>query len=425
MNEFSVQRHTLPGGLRTILLPRKEVQTVTFLVLIGVGSRFETPRQSGLSHFLEHMFFKGTSTRPTTKEIAEAIENVGGEFNAFTGEEYTGYYVKVAAEHLLRGAEVVSDILLHPLFPQEEIERERGVIIEEIRMYTDMPMRHVHHLWQEALFGSHPLGRRVDGLEETVSKFMRKDFVSYSKSHYHTKNAVVTVAGNFDPVETEKLLKRLFAELQPGQAAKPKSAPRRSPAQNFVHEYRKHIDQTHIMVGAPGLSHTDDRRYAAELLAIILGGGMSSRLFLEVRERHGLAYAVRTSLDSYVDAGSFVTQAGVRSDKADLALRLILQEYDTIMENGVTPEELTKAKEMFKGHLKLELEETNALALFSAGQELLANELLTPQQMWEKVEAVTAEDVKKVAQQLLPKKLRAVAMISSHKNTKAFTKLLK
>ncbi len=425
MPEFAVHQKTLPGGLRTILLPRQEVQTVTFLVLIGVGSRYETLRQSGLSHFLEHMFFKGTQTRPTTKEIAEAIENVGGEFNAFTGEEYTGYYVKVAAQHLERGAEVVSDILLRPLFPQPEIERERGVIIEEIRMYTDMPMRHVNHLWQTALFGDHPLGRRIDGSQESVEKFMRKDFVNYSRQHYHTKNAVVTVAGNFDTKATEELLKRLFTPLAKGEAATPKAAPRRTPVTNFLHEYRPHIDQAHVMVGVPGLSHHDDRRYAAELLALILGGGMSSRLFLEVRERHGLAYAVRTSLDSYLDAGSFVTQAGVRSDKADVALELILNEYDLVMEKGVTTEELAKAKEMVKGHLVLELEETNALALFAAGQELLTQELLTPEAIQAKVEAVTLEDVKKVALDLLPAAHRAVAMISSHKSTKAFTKLLK
>src|SRR5581483_5166175 len=171
------------GGLRTILLPRHDREAISFLVLIGVGSRFETPQQWGLSHFLEHMFFKGTKTRPSAKEIAEAIDSVGGEFNAFTSEECTGYYVTVAAEHLERAAEVVSDILLRPLFPAEEIEREKGVITEEIRMYTSTPMAHVRHLWQEALYGTHPLGRRIDGTEKSVKALQRRDFVRYVARH--------------------------------------------------------------------------------------------------------------------------------------------------------------------------------------------------------------------------------------------------
>ena len=177
MSSFVVKEKELQEGLKVVLIPRQEVLTATLLVLIGAGSRYETDRQAGLSHFLEHMFFKGTKNRPTTKEIAEAIDNIGGEFNAFTGEEYTGFYVKVAASQLLTGMDVVADILLNPLFPAEEIERERGVIIEEIRMYTDAPMHHISHLWQQVLFGRHPLGRRIDGSIETVSKFKRNDFI--------------------------------------------------------------------------------------------------------------------------------------------------------------------------------------------------------------------------------------------------------
>src|SRR3989344_8508229 len=210
MSHFPLIQKTLPSGLRTIILPRPDFETATILVLIGVGSRYETPRQGGLSHFLEHMFFKGTEKRPTTKEISEAIDNVGGDFNAFTTEEYTGYYVKVASEYLEKGADVVSDILLRPLFPAEEIERERGVIQEEIKMYTDNPMRHIHHLWQQAMFGDHPLGRRVDGKHEVVGALKRKDFLAYVKSHYHTGNAIVVVAGNVDVKHTKKMIGKLF-----------------------------------------------------------------------------------------------------------------------------------------------------------------------------------------------------------------------
>ncbi|MEX1998012.1 MAG: pitrilysin family protein [Candidatus Andersenbacteria bacterium] len=424
MKNFPLTEKKLPGGLRTVLLPRQEGQTVTFLVLIGVGSRYETPRQSGLSHFLEHMFFKGTQRRPTTKEIAEAIENVGGEFNAFTSEEYTGYYVKVAAEYLEQGAEVVSDILLRPLFPQVEIDRERGVITEEIRMYTDTPMRHIWHLWQEALFGAHPLGRRIDGTLETVGTFMRKDFLQYTQRHYHTENAVVAVAGKFAEKQTEQLLKELLAPLARGKETSPKTVPKRLPQRRFLNEYRKSLDQTHMIVGVPGLSLTDPRRWAAELLATILGAGMSSRLFIQVRERHGLAYAVRTSTESYTDAGAVATQAGVRTDKADFALRLILQEYDRIMQEKVTADELAKAKQMLRGRMVIDLEETNTLALFAGLQELLTQRIDTPTTMWEKIEAVTPEQIQTVAQALLAPTQRVAVLLGPQKSTKEFSKQL-
>lgn len=420
MKQFPLTEKKFPSGLQTVLLPRGDVQTVTFLVLIGVGSRYETPRQNGLSHFLEHMFFKGTKNRPTAKEIAESIDGIGGEFNAFTGEEYTGYYVKVAAEHLAHGAEVVSDILLNPLFPQQEIEKERGVIIEEIRMYTDMPMRHIHHLWSEVLYGDHPLGRRIDGAEETVSAFMRKDFLSYTKKHYHTKNAVVAVAGNFEEKSTAALLKKLFADLPQGEETQPKAAPRSVPTKRFVHEYRKHLDQSHVMVGVPGFARDDERNYAAALLSGILGSGMSSRLFSIVREQHGLAYMVRTMSDSFTDTGSFVTQSGVRTDKAAEAVKLIMQEYDRIMEEPVAEQELEKAKQMVRGSLVLSLEETNSIAMFAAEQRLLEAKIKTPADIWKKIEKITVEDVQAVAQELLDPAKRSIALLSPHKSTKAF-----
>lgn len=421
---FTIQRKKLANGLTAVLLPRDEGETVTFLVLIGVGSRYESSRQSGLSHFLEHMFFKGTSKRPSAREIAESIDTVGGEFNAFTGEEYTGYYVKVATQHLAHGAEVVADILLNPLFPAAEIEKERGVIIEEIRMYTDMPMRHIWHLWQAALYGDHPLGKRIDGTEATVSAFKRRDFLSYTRKHYHGANAVVAVAGKFEVPEVNKMLAKLFKFLPQGAATKPKSAPRRVPQQSFVHEWRKSLDQTHLMVGVPGLALADDRRWAAELLATVLGSGMSSRLFHRVREQHGLAYAVRTSNDSYVDTGSFVTQAGVRTDQAPEALRLILEEYDRVMAEPIGEEELQKAKQMVRGTMLIHLEETNALALFAGVQQLLQGSIETPDAMLAKVDSVTAEDVMVLAQQLLDKRHRAVALLGPQRSTKAFVNVL-
>lgn len=407
-----------------IILPRSDFETATIVVLIGVGSRYEMPRQSGLSHFLEHMFFKGTQKRPTTKEISEAIDNVGGEFNAFTTEEYTGYYVKVASEYLATGADVVSDILLRPLFPAEEIERERGVIQEEIKMYTDNPMYHVRHLWQHALFGNHPIGRRVDGTHETIRAIERKDFIAYVKSHYHTGNAIVAVAGNVDVKRTQHMIDKLFAPLVQGAETFPKAAPQNIPFQACVHEYRKELDQTHIMIGVPGVSMNDPRRYVAGLLAAILGGGMSSRLFLNVRERNGLAYMVKTFSEEYTDTGSFVTQTGVRTDKAEQAMQIILQEYDRVMDELVSSEELTKVKQMARGNMVLELEETNSLALFASVQELCEHTVITPDEMMKHIDMVTPEEIQRVARELLQHDKRAFALLGPQKSSKTFEKLL-
>jgi predicted Zn-dependent peptidase len=424
MNDFPLISKKLPSGLRTLLLPRSEGETVTFLILIGVGSRYETSQQSGLSHFLEHMFFKGTEKRPDKKDIAEALDNIGAEFNAFTGDEVTGYYVKVAKEHLELGADVVSDILLHSLFPVEEIERERGVIIEEIRMYTDSPMQHVQNLWRKTLFGDHPLGRRIDGAIETVSKFKRSDFVSYTGRHYHAGNAVVAVAGNFDTDKTTKLLKSLFKEIPRGGETTPRQAPKKLPKQRFVNEQRLSLDQTHLIVGVPGVGINDKQRWAAELLSVILGGGMSSRLFMLVREKHGLAYAVRTSSDNFFDTGALATQAGLRTDKADFALKLILGEYDRVMNKVVPAKELDKAKSIVRGHMVIDLEETNALAMFAGGQEIFRKKVMAPSDIWKKIEAVSVQDIQTVAQELLVPNKRSVALLSPHKSVSSFEKLI-
>ncbi|MFH1354027.1 MAG: pitrilysin family protein [bacterium] len=421
---FPLVKKELSSGLRVLLLPRSEGETVTLLVLIGVGSRYEAKKQSGLSHFLEHMFFKGTKTRPDKREIAEAMDNIGAEFNAFTGEEVTGYYVKAAREHLDLGADVVSDILLRSLFPAEEIERERGVIKEEIKMYTDSPMQHVHHLWRRALFGKQPLGRRIDGSAKTVSAFQRSDFVSYTKKHYHTGNAVVALAGNFDSDEALDKMQLLFKELPQGEETEPEAA-REGPAERLVHERRESLDQTHLVVGVPGVSLDDDRRFAANLLAIILGGGMSSRLFMKVREKEGLAYAIRSSIDNFVDTGSLETQAGLRTDRADFALKLILQEYDRVMQEVVPAAEINKVKQMVRGHMVLELEETNSLAMFAGVQELLQNKVMTPHELWQRTQAVTAQDIQRVAQDLLSPGRRAAALLSPHESVNAFEQQLK
>lgn len=421
---FSFTQKRLKGGLQVALFPRNEMQSVTFVILIGVGSRYETKSQSGLSHFLEHMFFKGTRNLPKPQHIAQALDDIGAEYNAFTGEEYTGFYVKTARENLSRGVEVVADILLNSQFLEQEIEKERGVIIEEIRMYTDSPMKHVSHLWQEAMFGKHSLGRRIDGSIKTVSSFSRKDFIAYTGKHYHTGNAIIAVAGACQTHEVSTRIQKLFAGLPVGRETYPTQAPRRIPEKRVVFERRTNLDQTHLIVGGPGLSLRDKRRWAAEVLAIILGGGMSSRLFVRVREEHGLAYSIHTSLSSYTDTGSFETQAGLRTDRAEFGLSLICSEYDKACKNLVSEDELARAKEIFRGHFIRNLEESNALAFYGASQLLLEKQFLTPAKVWDAIRSVSRKDVRSVARVLLDPRKRALALLSSHKSPKAFEKAL-
>lgn len=424
MTAFPLIDETLPGGLRVLLLPRSEGETVTFMVLIGVGARYEATRQWGLSHFLEHMFFKGTERRPDKREIAETLDRVGAEFNAFTAEELTAYYVKVPAEHLRLAVDVVSDILLRSLFPAGEIEREKGVIAEEIRMYTDSPMSHVQHLWLSALFGTHPLGRRIDGSLDSVRGFKRRDFVGYTKRHYHTGNAAVAVAGRFATDEVQALVREAFAPLPKGAATHPSGMRGRLPARRFVHERRPMLDQTHLVVGVPGVRFRDPRRFAADILATLLGGGMSSRLFIRIREEHGLAYAVRATSENFADCGSWAVQAGLRTGGAAEAWRMINQEFDRVMHEPVSEDELNKAKEMLRGRLVMGLEETNAQALFTGGQALLEGSVRTPEEVWREIARVRPRDVQRVAQELLPQSRRAAALLGPQRSVRRFEKLL-
>ncbi|MBI4022225.1 MAG: insulinase family protein [Candidatus Andersenbacteria bacterium] len=418
------RKTTLENGLRVITAPMHGTNTVTILVLCETGSDNEPEGKVGISHFLEHMFFKGTEKRPDKREIAETLDRVGAEFNAFTAEELTAYYVKVPAEHLRLAVDVVSDILLRSLFPAPEIEREKGVIAEEIRMYTDSPMSHVQHLWLAALFGAHPLGRRIDGSLASVRAFTRRDFRQYTKRHYHTGNAVVAVAGRFETDEVRGLVRKAFEPLPTGAATHPRVMKRRLPARRLVHERRPTLDQTHLVVGVPGIRFSDPRRFAADILATLLGGGMSSRLFMRVREERGLAYAVRASSENFVDCGSWVVQAGLRSDGVAEAWQIINEEFDRVMDELVSEGELSKAQEMLRGRLVMGLEETNAQALFCGGQALLEGSVRAPEDIWREIARVRVRDVQRVAKELLPRSRRAAALLGPQRSVRRLEEML-
>ncbi len=413
----------LKNGLRLITAPMPASQTVTVLVLFAAGSKYETKEISGLSHFLEHMFFKGTKKRPDTTAIAEVLDRVGGRYNAFTSKEFTGYWAKVANDHLDLALDWVSDILLNSKFDGAEIAKERGVIIEEINMYMDTPMVYVENLWEQLLYGDQPAGWDVIGTKEIISKVTRAQFLDYFKTHYKTENALVCVGGAIDGAVSQKVQK-YFGRLAKGEETK-KLAVREKQAKPEALIFNKATDQTHLCLGmrAYDIFHKD--RIALLVLANILGGMMSSRLWISVREKKGLAYYVRASVENYTDSGYLVAQAGVANNRVEEAITAILKEYQKIRDQKISLAEIKKAKDNIKGAMRISLETSDELASWLAMQEILKKEILTPEEVFVKVDAVSASDLARVAHDIFqPQKLN-LALIGPFKEKEKFERLLK
>jgi len=383
------KKTVLKNGLRIITVPDKSTQAVTVLVLAKVGSKYEQKNINGISHFLEHMFFKGTKKRPTPMAVVETLDKIGGAYNAFTGEEYTGYYAKVEASHFDLALDWVADIFLNSLLPSKEIKKEKGVIVEEINMYLDNPMFYVQTLWRKVLYGDQPAGWDIAGTKSTVRAISRRQLFDYRKKHYVAPNSLLCIAGNIDQKVVIKQVKKYFSKLAKGKKIdkpalvekqiKPKSLP-----------YFKATDQTHLCLGVRGYNLSHPQKYAFQLIATILGGMMSSRLFMEIRERLGLAYYISTGVESDPDTGFLLTRAGVDNKNVDKAIRAILKEYRKISQETVKPKEIKKAKDYIKGRMALFLEPSDALASFYSAQELLKNEILTPKQIFKEIDKVKA-----------------------------------
>jgi len=409
-------------------MPRLESATV--MVGVGAGSRYETRRINGLAHFLEHMAFKGTKKRPTTEKIASEVEAVGGVFNAFTDKEFTGYWVKLPVRHLPLAGDILSDMLTNSLLKQEEIDRERGVIIEEINMREDVPMTKVAVEFERLLYGDNPMGWDIAGEKETVSKMTRQDFLEYMRRLYFAKNMVVAVAGGIEEEKLSKLIKLIrdyFSSLRKvgKNITKPISvepgAGQEKPRLKLIF---KKTEQAHFCLGVPGYSLKDKRRWAEGVLAAILGGGMSSRLFLEIREQRGLAYYVGSEAEFYTDSGFIVSRAGVKIEKLSEAIKVTLGEMEKLATKKVSQEELGKAKEMLKGHLILSLEDSQNVAQRGASQLILEGKIRTPAQALEEIDKVSAEDVQQVARDLFRWEKINLTIVGPYKKEKDFLKLI-
>jgi predicted Zn-dependent peptidase len=399
------KKTTLKNGLRIITVPSKSTQTVTVLVLVGTGSKYEKEDEKGISHFLEHMYFKGTKKRPSSLEIAETLDKVGGIYNAFTSQEYTGYFAKVSREHFDLALDWVSDIFLNSTLPEKEIEKERGVIIEEINMRKDHPMEHVQVLWQKLLYGDQPAGWDVAGEIETVSKISRKDLIEYRKTQYIAPNTIICLAGNFNEREGIEKVKKFFSKIKIGKSrGKPKVIEKQERPEILFE--KRETDQTHICLGVRGFNLFDERRYVQEILALILGGMMSSRLFERIRTKLGIAYYIETDAFSDPDTGYLVTRAGLSNEKLEEGISEILKEYRKIKREGVSKSELKKAKDCLKGKMNILLESSDAKASFFATQEILEKKILTPEQIFKKIDKVSQNDILKLAREIFrPEKL--------------------
>lgn len=408
----------------TIPMPSLESATVT--VWVKTGSRNEEKKINGISHFLEHMVFKGSKKRPTAKEISEVVDSIGGEFNAATSKDWTNFFIKSRVGNLETAFDVLSDMVISPLLERAEIEREKGTIIQEIAMYEDTPMMHIGDIFEELVFAGNPLGWDTAGSAKTVKAIKRNDFLRYRDIHYHTDNMLITVAGGISEKEAIRLAEKYFSGVE-SKGHSSKGTPFRvgQIKPQFLLKTKK-AEQAHLILGFTTEGRNYDYRFAQSVLNAIFGPGMSSRLFIEIRERRGLAYSVRPSIERYDDVGYFGTYGGIDLSKVDEAIKVMLDQFYGLVSGKypIKKEELSKAKEFIKGHVALSLEDTNAVAGFFGEQELFMKEVLTPEQIFKKIDAVTIADVMTEAKKLfVPSKLN-LAIIGPFKDENKWKKLL-
>jgi predicted Zn-dependent peptidase len=414
------ERHSLGNGIRVLTAPMPHAQSVTCALMFAAGSRYETSETNGIAHFSEHMFFKGTERRPTARDIAGEIDAIGGEFNAFTGKEYTGYYVKCAAEYRDVALDVLVDMIRNSRFDAEEIEREKGVIVEEMNMYFDTPRDYIGGVYDELLYDNQPLGWDIVGRKETVRAATRETFLGYLDRWYKPERLVVGLGGKLEG-DVVARLEELLGDLQSAPTGTP--APIRLQGENGAPRVKVHTkssDQAHICLGVRSVPLQHPDRYVLQLLATVLGGGMSSRLFTEVRERRGLAYYVFGLNHSYTDAGSLYSQAGVDINRIDEAISTIVAEFRRIAAEPVPAGELEKARSFAKGRFVLQLESPHGTLMFGVRREVLEGRVAEPDEVLAGLDRVTAEDLSRVAGDLIEGKALNLALIGPFEDAERF-----
>ncbi|GAH47075.1 unnamed protein product [marine sediment metagenome] len=398
-------------------------RSVSVCIFIGVGSRYETESQAGVSHFIEHLCFKGTPKRPTSREISETIEGVGGILNGGTDKELTLYWCKVARSHFPLALDVLADMLLHSKFDPVDIERERQVIIEEIHMSKDSPIQRVNMLIDELLWPNHPLGRDIAGSKESVTALTRDIMLDYRANQYAPNNTVITIAGNIQHQAMVTAVSQVLANWADQQPRSGYLAYKEQPARRLLIEARD-TEQAHLCLALPGLSLFDPRRFTLSLLNVILGEGMSSRLFTEIRDKLGLAYNIHSYVEQLLDSGSITVYAGVEPKNLLVAIKAILEQLSQLKE--VIPEsELSKAKEFAKGRLLLRMEDSRSVAGWMGGQEILTGRILSVDQVISIIDAITADELKQLGQELLVGSQLRLAVVGPTADNQPREELLK
>ncbi len=420
MNKYKVD--ILSNKIPLITVPIKGAPTATALIVIKTGSKYEDRRTNGLSHFLEHMFFKGTTRRPNTLSLSSELDSLGGEYNAFTSKEFTGYWVKVAAPKIRAALDIVGDMLLNSLFDEAEIDREKGVIIEELNMYEDNPLMHVEDVFESCLYGDTPAGWETIGTKENIRRFRRQDFIRYFRSQYGARSAYVVLAGGIK--EKDKRAAMQILANFPANDWHHKLAVKEKQSAPRVKVAVKKIDQVNLSLGVRACPIDHAEEFKIRLLAIILGGSMSSRLFINLRERNGLAYYVRTLTEFYSDSGYLTTQAGVPIVKAEAATKIILAEYKRLTTELVSAAELRRAKDLLQGKSLLQLEATDNLANWYARQAILRKKIMTPAEFLRQIKKITAYDLRDTAQKIFINRGLNLALIGRVQGKK-FKKILK
>lgn len=418
------KKKTLKNGLRIVVVPIKGAPSVTVMSMIEAGSEYETKDKNGISHFLEHMFFKGTKNRPSSLDISKEFDGMGAEHNAFTANEITAYYAKSASKNFDKILDIISDMYLNPIFPEQEMEKEKGVIIEEINMYEDLPQRKVHDVLGELMYGDTTYGWSIAGPKENISKMKIEDFLNYRKTHYVAEKTLIVVAGDVEVNNAFTKIEKLFKNIEVGKRIK-KVKVKESQVEPQVKVKNKETDQSHLVLGFRAFGLHDKRMPALKVLSTILGGGMSSRLFQKMREELGICYYIYTAINDFTDHGNFVIPAGVDKSRLEGAVDGILTEIRKIVKEKVSDDELKKAKDYLIGRMYLGLESSDSLAGFYGFQEIMREDIKTPKEVEKEIEKVTAADVLKLARQIFTNKNINLAIVGDVKDESRLKNLLK
>ncbi len=414
----------LNNGLRVITVPMKDNPTVTVLVLVEAGSKYENKKNNGISHFLEHMCFKGTKRRPLNSDISTELDNIGANYNAFTSQEYTGYYAKAEYSKINNLIDIVTDMYLNPIFDKKEIEKEKGVIIEEINMYEDLPQYKVQNLITSLVYRDQPAGFDIAGPKANIKKMSQIDFISYRSKHYKAPATTVVVAGNFSEGKIIKSIRNIFS-VMPSTKKGFKEKVKEKQLKPKISVFRKETDQTHLVLALRTFGVFDERSKVMKVLNGVLNAGMSSRLFKKLRDEMGVCYYVRASQDAFTDHGLYTVSAGVDSKRVKEVISVILNEFNKLKTELVSEKELKKVKQNLIGRMYLSLESSDSLAEFFGGQEILNEKLKNPEKIKTEIESVTAEEVRILAKEIFVNNGLNLAVVGRFDNKEEFEDVLK